>query len=134
MPERFKGLVPESWCCIDCGVNTAPGLLNRVEMEQAVAALGAKWDAGEAVEQHIDCDSEVYTVRAAVWKRAGMEPYGGCLCIGCLEKQIGRALKPKDFLRGHEFNSPHIPGTPRLFRNRYRNSIGTNTTRDHGEK
>ena len=26
-----------------------------------------------------------------------MEPYGGCLCIGCLEKRIGRKLKPKDF-------------------------------------
>ena len=38
-------------------------------------------------------DAEVYTVRPAIWKRAGMEDWGGCLCIGCLEKRIGRRLK-----------------------------------------
>jgi hypothetical protein len=26
IPSR---IIPESWHCIDCGVNTAPGLLNR---------------------------------------------------------------------------------------------------------
>jgi hypothetical protein len=34
-----------------------------------------------------------------------MEPYGGCLCIGCLERRIGRKLKPKDFERNHPFNN-----------------------------
>jgi hypothetical protein len=118
MTECFKGLVPESWLCIDCGVNTAPGMFNRTEMEKAVAALGEQWNAGEGVKQSIGCDAEVYMVRDAVWKRAGMEPMGGCLCIGCLERRLGRALKPKDFLRGHEFNWPHIPGTPRLLKRR----------------
>ena len=87
-------------------------------MEKAVVALGEQWNAGEGVEQSIGCDAEVYMVRDAVWKRAGMEPMGGCLCIGCLERRLGRALKPKDFLRGHGFNSPHIPGTPRLLKRR----------------
>jgi hypothetical protein len=54
----------------------------------------------------------------AVWKAAGMEALGGCLCIGCLEKRLGRRLKPKDFERDHEFNSPQIPGTPRLMKRR----------------
>jgi hypothetical protein len=32
----------------------------------------------------IEGESEVYIVRDSVWKKAGMEPYGGCLCIGTL--------------------------------------------------
>ena len=51
-------------------------------------------------------------VRSTVWKAAGMEGYGGCLCIGCLEERLGRKLKPKDFMRDHEFNA--MPGTERL--------------------
>ena len=49
-----------------------------------------------------------------------MEDFGGCLCIGCLEKRIGRKLKPKDFLRGHPFNRPQLPGTKRLLERRGR--------------
>ena len=52
---------------------------------------------------------EIYTVRDAVWKIAGMEPMGGCLCVGCLEKRLGRRLRPKDFPRRDEFNI--LPGT-----------------------
>jgi hypothetical protein len=115
---NFEGLTPESWCCIDCGVNTAPGNLNRAEWENTVKALGKLWETGTGVEIIIDNRSEVYTVREAVWKRAGVEPMGGCLCIGCLEKRIGRRLKPKDFLRGHPFN--RLPGTPRLLQRRGR--------------
>ena len=36
-----------------------------------------------------------------IWEAAGMEPMAGCLCIGCLEKRIGRQLTPKDFMRKH---------------------------------
>jgi hypothetical protein len=111
-----KGVVPESWCCIDCGFNTAPGLLIRAEMDAAIEGLGSQWDAGVGVEQTIGFDSEVYCVRITVWKRAGMQPMGGCLCIGCLEKRLGRRLKPKDFQRGHPFNA--LPGTARLLKRR----------------
>jgi hypothetical protein len=45
-----------------------------------------------------------------------MEPWGGCLCIGCLEKRLGRKLKPKDFLRVHELNT--MPGSARLMKRR----------------
>jgi hypothetical protein len=114
---NFEGLVPESWCCIDCGMNTAPGCLNRTEMEQAAKALGKLWETNTAsVPQYIDNRSEVYTVREAVWRKAGVEPMGGCLCIGCLEKRIGRRLKPKDFLRDDPFNV--LPGTERLLKRR----------------
>ncbi len=111
MTTDFKGLVPESWHCIDCGMNTAPGALNRVEMEQAVKALGRRWDDGEGVTQTYDRNTEVFTVRPSVWKAAGMEPWGGCLCIRCIEKRLGHRLRPKDFVRDHPFNDPRFPGT-----------------------
>lgn len=114
--REFSGLVPESWLCIDCGFNTGPGLLNRREMEKAVAALGDGWDIGASVEQHVNDRSEVYNIRPAVWKKTGMGEWGGCLCIGCLERRLGRKLKPKDFLRGDPLND--LPGTPRLLQRR----------------
>jgi len=115
LPESWKGLVPESWDCIDCGVNTAPGCQNRIELETAMILLGDKADK-EGVTQKIGSNSEVYIVRRHVWEQAGMGPFGGCLCIGCLEKRLGRKLRPKDFQRGHVFNT--LPGTPRLLQRR----------------
>jgi hypothetical protein len=105
----LKGL-PESWHCVDCGINTAPGMLNRADMEKA--ALGEKWDTDEeGITQTFNADTEVFTVRNAVWKAAGMASWGGCLCIRCIEERLGRQLKPNDFLRGHPFNDPRTPGT-----------------------
>jgi hypothetical protein len=111
MKKNLEGLTPESWCCIDCGVNTAPGYPTRVEMEEAFGK-GAK-----SVALHFSDESEVYRVYAHVWKAAGVEDMGGCLCIGCLEKRIGRELKPEDFDPDHPFNSG-LPGTKRLQRRR----------------
>jgi hypothetical protein len=121
--ESLKGGAPESWLCVDCGVNTAPGMLNRAELEKAIALakLMGKWGPGvgdTGVELVITAQSEVYAVRDKVWKAAGMDSSGGCLCIGCLEKRIGRKLRPKDFPRDHTFNNPHFPGTPRLMKRR----------------
>src|SRR5262249_55934489 len=101
----LQGKLPESWCCVDCGVNTAPGLCNRAEMERA-------FETADEVEQVVNNRSEVYTVSDKVWKKAGMQPMGGCLCIECLEKRLGRRLKPRDFLRDDAFNK--MPGTARL--------------------
>jgi len=42
--------------------------------------------------------NEWYMVQDSVWKAAGMEPDGGCLCIGCLEERLGRMLTPDDFM------------------------------------
>ena len=100
--------MPESWACIDCGINTAPGLMNREQLDQALATDGSHY----GVEQTVDERSEVYTVEPKVWEAADMEQMGGCLCIGCLEKRIGRTLTERDFVRGHPFNS--LPGTKRL--------------------
>src|SRR3954467_868134 len=101
----LRGLLPESWRCIDCGINTAPGCLNRELMEQAFAR---DWN-NEGVQQTFDELSEVYTVKAEVWQAAGMEPMAGCLCIGCLERRLGRTLMAKDFMRNDPFSS--LPGT-----------------------
>jgi hypothetical protein len=94
-------------------VNTAPGCFNRADLEQAFKSnlLSAKGpDAG--VTNHFNERSEVYIVWPKVWARAGMADFGGCLCIGCLEKRIGRRLEPKDFNRHNPLN--RIPGTERL--------------------
>jgi hypothetical protein len=105
---KGKGAAPESWACIDCGINTAPGFLNREQMEQAFASdIG-----GQGVKVTCSEFAEVYQVKPAIWKAAGMEPWGGCLCVGCLEKRLGRTLTPKDFLRDDPFKS--LPSTERL--------------------
>lgn len=57
--------------------------------------------------------SEIYTVHTHVWEAAGVEGYGGCLCIGCLETRLGRQLTPSDFMPDHPFNTD-LPGTSRL--------------------
>jgi hypothetical protein len=54
----------------------------------------------------------VYIVHDHVWKAAGMEPWGGVLCVGCIEQRIGRRLTPDDFDHDHPFF--FLPGTPRL--------------------
>jgi hypothetical protein len=46
-----------------------------------------------------------------------MEPMGGCLCVGCLEKRLGRRLRPKDFTR-RPLNT--MTGTDRLIERRNR--------------
>jgi hypothetical protein len=36
-------------------------------------------------------------VHDELWAQAGMEPFGGWLCVGCLERRLGRRLVPADF-------------------------------------
>jgi hypothetical protein len=111
-PNSARGKIPESWCCVDCGVNTAPGMPNRREMDIAIAIYGK-------AECTFTDDQELYMVTDEVWRMIGLEGMGGCLCIGCLEKRIGRRLKPSDF-PDHEFNLPCIPATRRLLKRRGR--------------
>jgi hypothetical protein len=100
--------VTESWLCIDCGVNTAPGIPDGRMIRVLIELTGS-------CATHIGGDAEVYMVRKHIWKKAGMTPLGGCLCVGCLEKRWGRRLKPKDFPE-HILN--RTPGTPRLLERR----------------
>jgi hypothetical protein len=112
---------PESWCCVDCGVNTAPGHPDRKEMERlyiksvAIKKLTGKEIPIAQLEYNDQC--EVYDVRPSVWKVARIEPMGGCLCIGCLEQRLGRALRWRDFT-SHPCNT--MPGTERLLLRRKR--------------
>jgi len=101
--------IPESWLCIDCGVNTAPGFLDGPTVRRE-AALKSK------AENSLGMDAEVYSVRDKIWKKAGMEPWGGCLCIGCLEKRLGRKLTHKDFDPSSPFEQVPMcaKGTERL--------------------
>jgi hypothetical protein len=109
-PLSMKGVYSEHHCCIDCGFNTHPGAPPRELAEFLMNRDGT-------VPMTFTEDSEVYRVRNKVWKAAGMEPWGGCLCISCLERRIGRRLRPKDFEPGHPLNFPELPCTDRL-RNR----------------
>src|SRR5215467_2350570 len=92
----------ESWLCVDCGFNTAPGFLSRVERQKAFKANG------RCIQETIDSNSEVYTVRDSVWQRTGLEP-GGCLCIDCLEKRLGRRLNSEDFDHYDPYTIPAFP-------------------------
>jgi hypothetical protein len=114
----LRGLLPESWACVDCGINTAPGLFGRARMEQALAL---NWN-DHGIKQTVDDLSEVYTVKPTIWKASRMKDMGGCLCIGCLEMRLGRNLIPRDFLRNHPLNS--LPGTERLLTRRRRPVTG----------
>jgi hypothetical protein len=66
--------------CLDCNVETCPGV--------------GEW--------------EVYMVHDHVWRDAGMDR--GDLCIGCLERRLGRMLSPDDFSWAAEMN--RFPGRP----------------------
>jgi hypothetical protein len=99
----------DSWACVDCGINTAPGIPNAERIRLEIAAFGS-------IKSTIDENSEAYIVRPRVWEAANMDGWGGCLCIGCLENRLGRRLKPKDFDRKHPFHS--FPGTARLLSRR----------------
>jgi hypothetical protein len=41
--------------------------------------------------------NEYYMVTDHVWFEQARMPYRGMLCIGCLERRIGRRLRPRDF-------------------------------------
>jgi hypothetical protein len=63
----LRGQVPESHDCVDCGINTAPGVPNRVEVE--AASNNGAWE----VPYTITSQCEIYMVRERVWEQAGME-------------------------------------------------------------
>jgi hypothetical protein len=108
-----KGTVSESWLCVDCGFNTAPGFLTRKQTDVAFIIHGV-------AKAYSTWDQEVYCLKDEVWRATGLEAWGGCLCIGCLEKRIGRRLKREDFLPDHPFNAPDYPASRRLRKRRGR--------------
>jgi hypothetical protein len=69
--DAYRGNEPDV-PCRDCRADTLP----------------ADPDAGGA---------EFYMVHDRVWADAGIAADDGCLCIGCLERRLGRRLWPEDF-------------------------------------
>jgi hypothetical protein len=101
----------ESWLCVDCGVNTAPGVPDGPQLRLDLALNG------QSKARH-DRNTEVYHVKEALWEQAGMRPWNGCLCIGCLERRIGRQLRPKDFAKHDREVWANLPCTERLLNRR----------------
>jgi hypothetical protein len=76
----------------------------------------------------LDCDCELepdtppesrdwqwYMVHDQVWADAGMDDLGGCLCIDCLEKRLGRPLSGADLIPDLPVNEPgYYDDTERL--------------------
>lgn len=80
--------------CKDCGTDTTP-CTNRAGCRHA-----GRW--------------EWYMVLPAIWAAVGMTVHGGFLCIGCLEKRLGRQLRAADFtvapinMVGHPWSSARL--------------------------
>lgn len=123
----LRGTMPETWLCVDCGINTAPGHLDRKQMEQALAR---DWN-NQGVQSTYTELTEIYEVTRAVWAAAGMQPMGGCLCIGCLERRIGRRLQADDF-PVDPLNM--TPGTERLLDRRTPKSAIARRQRERAER
>ena len=70
----------------------------------------------EGVSMELNDQSEDLSCARGGVEGCWMAPFGGCLCIGCLEKRLGRQLRPTDFDTSHPFNC--APGTTRLMERR----------------
>jgi hypothetical protein len=94
-----------------------PGHQTRSEVEQSMRAAKAAGKEWRRAKLTFTMETEVYYVHPHVWKASGIDFWGGVLCIGCLEKRIGRRLQPLDFMAEHAdgFNNPNMPGTRRRF-------------------
>jgi len=109
--EAVQDNIVESWLCVDCGVNTHPGCPDGPQTRIDIALKGSS-------KVEFDRQTEVYTVKDSIWKHVGMRPWSGCLCIGCLEKRLGRQLTPKDFSRHDRETWALMPCTERLLNRR----------------
>ena len=59
--------IPESWRCVDCGANTAPGLLGRGDTERALSAQAAMGvPESERVMDALACDRKAGLVAEAM--------------------------------------------------------------------
>jgi hypothetical protein len=103
--------IVESWLCVDCGVNTAPGCPDGPQTRIDMAITGES-------KCEFDSNTEVYDVQSAIWKKAGMRGWSGCLCIGCLESRLGRQLRPRDFTSHDRKTWAQFPCTERLLNRR----------------
>ena len=107
-----------SYICRDCSADTTPCAGEDAHRRTTPANLRCRHKGRW----------EHYMVRDSVWKAAGMpamrgiQPLGasGFLCIGCLERRLGRELKPRDFRPGVLLSEPSPWDTERLARRKRR--------------
>ena len=80
----LTGVTPESWLCVDCGINTAPGYPTRVELERSYkTSVAMKKLSGEAPPITFNDRCEVFMVRDAVWKAVlGWSRWAGVSALG----------------------------------------------------
>ena len=123
--KAVKDTIPESWLCVDCGVNTQPGCPDGPTTRIDLSLYGKSTVT-------LDDKSEVYSVKRELWEKAGMRPWGGCLCVGCLEQRLGRKLRPKDFSSHDRQVWARLPCTDRLLDRRGFRQIRVRTK--NGEK
>jgi hypothetical protein len=109
--KAVQDKIVESWLCVDCGVNTHPGCPDGPHTRIDLALTGES-----EVTHSRDC--EVYAVKDALWEAAGMRSWSGCLCVGCLERRLGRQLRPRDFSRHDDKVWADLPCTERLLNRR----------------
>lgn len=104
---------PPAWC-LDCWRNTTPCTVSR---RRGRSACPGHWGW------------EFYGVHADLWRRAAPEDATApgmtvFLCVGCLERRLGRELTPEDFPVGG-LNVRWGPHSRRL-----RSRLGFLTTED----
>ncbi len=98
--------------CMDCGTDTAPCTDKRM----CHGRRGCRHNAGKRWEW--------YMVWPAVWSLAcGHDDAPGYLCIGCLERRLGRPLTRGDFTLA-PVNQPGRWDSPRLAAARQRVPAG----------
>jgi hypothetical protein len=95
--------------CVDCGADTAP------------CKAAAAWDPCPEGCDHTGT-WEWYAVLDVIWAEVGGPP---TLCIGCLERRLGRPLTAADFA-DLPINEPARCDSPRL--TAARNRVGGNDT------
>jgi ribosomal protein L34E len=57
---------------------------------------------------------EWFMLHDHVWDQTGMAPLGGCLCIACTERRLGRALTWRDLTDERPINEPNEADSPRM--------------------
>ncbi len=108
--------MPLDWHCVDCGFDTGPGCST---LHDVYAAQQAGDEKNFGSIQFVPGRTEIYTVVQEVWDASGVDGEGGCLCIGCLEKRLGRRLTPDDFDPESFAQIPPHLCSPRLAERRF---------------
>ena len=121
---RRKPLQPDQEECWKCGVRDSKETFTKASPYAPVMGLAMECTDKDACRQRRegrrtaanyrgkfrckDCGwdtnsakpgvrTENYAVHSDVWHQAGMDKMGGNLCVGCLEKRLGRQLHSGDF-------------------------------------